>query len=88
MAVQEGDITSGIDELGVLLMGHEKGAYWHGSQLDIARARELCEYNSATSLQVTASALAGTVWAMENPRRGIVEPEEMDFERCLSIIDP
>lgn len=27
------EITSGIDELGVLLMGHKKGAFWYGSQL-------------------------------------------------------
>eukprot|EP00911_Craspedida_sp_UC1_P002253 UC1_evm3s1713 len=82
------EIVSGIDELGVLLMGHSKGAYWHGSQLEINHSRQLCEYNSATSLQVTAAALAGVVWAMENPRMGIVEPEEMDFARCLEIIDP
>jgi len=35
------DITSGIDELGVLLAGHEKNAYWYGSQLSIQEARTL-----------------------------------------------
>ena len=33
------EITAGIDELGVLLMGHAKGAYWYGSQLTIDEAR-------------------------------------------------
>ena len=61
------EITDGIDELGVLLAGHQKNAYWYGSQLSIAEARKLAPYNSATSLQVTASALAGMIWAMENP---------------------
>jgi homospermidine synthase len=28
-----------MDELGVLLMGHAKGAYWYGSRLTIAEAR-------------------------------------------------
>jgi len=28
------------------------------------------------------------VWAIENPNRGIVEPDEMDFERCLEICMP
>jgi homospermidine synthase len=82
------DITDGIDELGVLLAGHEKNAYWYGSQLSIQEARELVPHNSATSLQVTVAVLSGMIWAMENPRRSIVEPDEMDFERNLAICMP
>jgi homospermidine synthase len=82
------EITEGIDELGVLLAGHAKNAYWYGSQLSIGEARKLAPYNSATSLQVTAAALAGMIWAMENPRRGIVEPDEMDYQRPLEICMP
>jgi homospermidine synthase len=82
------EITQGIDELGVLLAGHAKNAYWYGSQLSIAEARALAPYNSATSLQVTSAALAGMIWAMENPQRGIVEPDDMDFQRPLSICMP
>ena len=62
------EITAGIDELGVLLAGHEKNAYWYGSQLSIEEARKLAPYNSATSLQVTAAALSGMIWAMEETR--------------------
>ncbi|MDA8231946.1 MAG: saccharopine dehydrogenase NADP-binding domain-containing protein [Magnetospirillum sp.] len=82
------EITSGADELGVLLMGHAKGAYWYGSRLSIDEARALAPHNNATSLQVGASVLAGLVWALENPRRGIVEPDEMDFARALEIARP
>jgi homospermidine synthase len=82
------EITTGIDELGVLLAGHSKNAYWYGSQLSIQEARKLAPFNSATSLQVTVAALSGMIWAMENPRRGIVEPDEMDFRRCLEICMP
>jgi homospermidine synthase len=82
------DITSGIDELGVLLAGHRRNAYWYGSQLSIAEARQLAPYNNATSLQVTAAVLAGVVWAMENPNQGLVEPDEMDFRRNLEICMP
>jgi homospermidine synthase len=32
--------------------------------------------------------LAGVVWTMENPQRGIVEPDEMDFQRPLQICMP
>ena len=82
------EITSGIDELGVLLMGHAKGAYWYGSQLTIDEARQLAPYNNATSLQVTVAVLAGMVWAIENPRAGLVEPDELDFERILEVCNP
>jgi len=82
------DIVSGIDELGVLLMGHKRNAYWYGSQLSIEEARKLVPYNNATSLQVTITVLAGMVWAMENPDRWIMEPDEIDFERVLEICTP
>jgi homospermidine synthase len=82
------EITGGIDELGVLLAGHSKNAYWYGSQLSIEEARALAPFNSATSLQVTASAVSGMIWAIEHPDRGLVEPDEMDFERPLEICTP
>jgi homospermidine synthase len=82
------EITSGIDELGVLLAGHKKNAYWYGSQLSVEEARKLAPYNNATSLQVCAAVLAGAIWAMENPNLGVVEPDEMDFRRNLEICMP
>src|SRR5579875_1076132 len=78
----------GIDELGVLLMGHERGAYWYGSRLSIDEARRVVPYNNATSLQVTAACLAGAIWAMENPETFVTEPDEMDYERILEIAKP
>ncbi len=82
------DVVEGVDELGVLLCGHEKGAYWFGSQLSMAETVKLVPHNNATSLQVTAAVLAGVIWAMENPSRGIVEPEELDHARILEIAGP
>ena len=82
------EIATGTDELGVLLMGPDNGVYWFGSRLTIAEARRVAPHNNATSLQVTAAVLAGIVWALEHPRVGIVEPEEMDFERVLEIALP
>lgn len=32
--------------------------------------------------------LVGNVWALENPKVGIVETEEMDHRRCLEIQRP
>ena len=82
------EIVSGTDELGVLLMGHAKGAYWCGSRLTIGEARRLAPHNNATSLQVAVAVLAGVVWTIENPRRGVVESDEMDHARILGICRP
>ena len=82
------EIISGIDELGVLLMGRADGVYWYGSRLTIEEARRVAPHNNATSLQVTAAVLAGVIWAIEHPRRGIVEPDELDFARILEIAGP
>jgi len=82
------EIIEGIDELGVLLAGHKKNAYWYGSQLSIEEARKLVPHNTATSLQVCVAVLSGMVWAMENPKAGVIEPDEMDFRRNLEVCMP
>ncbi|MCB1437011.1 MAG: homospermidine synthase [Rhodobiaceae bacterium] len=83
--LDEHEIVDGIDELGVLLYGHGKNAYWYGSQLSIEETRRLAPYQNATGLQVTSAVLAGMVWALENPQAGIVEADEMDYRRCLEV---
>ncbi len=86
--LDENEIVDGADELGVLLYGHGKNAYWYGSQLTIEETRALAPYQNATGLQVTSAVVAGMVWALENPEAGIVEADEMDFARCLEIQMP
>lgn len=82
------EIVRGIDELGVLLMGHARGAYWYGSRLSIEEARRLAPHNNATSLQVTAAVLGGMVWAIENPTAGVVEADHLDHARVLAVAGP
>jgi homospermidine synthase len=82
------EVVSGIDELGILLCGNPKGVYWYGSRLAIGEARALAPYNNATTLQTAAGVLAGMIWAIENPGRGIVEPEDMDHVRIMQIAEP
>ena len=82
------ELIGGRDELGVLLMGHRKGAYWYGSQLTLDDARSLCPHNSATSLQVAAGVLAGCIWAIRHPERGVVEPDELPFDEILDLARP
>ncbi|MGV3740338.1 MAG: homospermidine synthase [Gammaproteobacteria bacterium] len=82
------EITNGVDELGVLLMGNKKGAYWFGSTLSVQEARTIAPYNNATSLQVVAGVLSGMIWAIENPNSGLVEAEDMDHEFIMNIALP
>ena len=82
------DIVSGMDELGILLMGHKRGAYWYGSQLTIEETRKLAPYQNATGLQVTAGVLGAMIWAIENPKMDVVEADDINFERVMEIIEP
>lgn len=84
--ILKNEIVSGIDELGVLLIG-DTFCFWHGSQLSIERARELIPGESATSVQVAGSMLAAIVWMLKNPHEGYVEPEQIPFQEILSIGD-
>jgi homospermidine synthase len=86
--LDEVELVDGVDELGVLLYGHDKNAYWYGSQLSLEEARKLAPYQNATGLQVSSAVLAGMVWALENPGEGIVETDEMNHRRCLEVQMP
>jgi len=82
------EIVDGMDELGVLLMGNPRGVYWYGSRLTIQRARELAPYNNATSLQVVAGILGAIVWALQHPKMGVVEPDDIDHAVVMAAATP
>ncbi|MDT4856621.1 Homospermidine synthase [compost metagenome] len=82
------DISTGSDYLGVLLMGHERNAYWYGSKLSNLTAQKINLESSATALQVVAGVISGIKWAIENPHRGIVEAEDIDFQFIIDTARP
>lgn len=82
------EIVNGMDEMGILIMGHKKNTYWYGSQLTIQQTRKLVPYQNATGLQVTSAILGAIVWAMKNPKSGIVEADDIDFEQVMKIAKP
>ncbi|YCA78925.1 saccharopine dehydrogenase NADP-binding domain-containing protein [Cupriavidus sp. JZ107] len=82
------EIVGGEDELGVLLLSGRHGGIWYGSHLSIERARSLAPYNSATSLQVASSLVAGMRWVLSNPRRGVVESDAVDYGPVLADAAP
>ncbi len=79
------DITSGIDELGVLLLGHDLTGWWVGSQLDIDETRQLVRGQNATTLQVAASVLGAIAWMVEHPDRGLLVPDQLDHSQVLDV---
>lgn len=82
------EIIDGADELGILLMGNPKGAYWFGSLLSIHEVRNLIPYNNATSLQVVAGVFSALIWMIEHPNEGLLEPEQIDHQFILNIASP
>ena len=85
LRIMADEITSGIDELGVLLMGHGLTGWWTGSQLDIHEARQLVPGQNATTLQVAASVLAGLVFMVGHPKMGILVPDQLPYKDILDV---
>ena len=85
LRIMSDEITSGIDELGVLLMGHGLTGWWTGSQLDIHEARQHLPGQNATTLQVAASVLAGLVFMVGHPHLGILVPDQLPYKEILDV---
>ena len=37
---------------------------------------------------MTVGVLGAMVWAIENPNEGVMEADEMDFERIMEVMEP
>jgi homospermidine synthase len=88
LRIMSDEITEGMDELGVLLMGHALNAWWTGSQLDIHETRKLVPGQNATTLQVAAAVLGGLVFMIRHPHQGILVPDELPFREVLEVANP
>jgi homospermidine synthase len=88
LRIMNDEITDGMDELGVLLLGHELNGWWIGSQLDIHETRRLVQHQNATTLQVAASVLSAAVWMIRNPRRGLNVPDDLPHREILEVANP
>lgn len=79
------EITSGADELGVLLLGHPYRAWWTGSVLSIDEARAILPDQSATTLQVAGSILGAVSWMIEHPEEGVRVPDDLPWDAVLGV---
>jgi homospermidine synthase len=85
LRIMSNEISGGMDELGVLLMGHGLTTYWTGSQLDIHEARQLVQGQNATTVQVAAGLLGALVFMIRNPSKGILVPDELPYGEILDV---
>ncbi|WP_027341630.1 saccharopine dehydrogenase NADP-binding domain-containing protein [Hamadaea tsunoensis] len=86
--IMNDEITDGMDELGVLLLGHDLNGWWVGSQLDIHESRTLVPHQNATTLQVAASVLGAVFWIVKNPNQGFCVPDDLDHNEVLAVANP
>lgn len=85
--IMNDEIIEGEDRLGVLLMGHVYKSWWVGSLLNINDARKLLPGQSATTLQVGSAVFAAVKWAMENPDRGYLVPDDLPWREIVATAD-
>ncbi len=86
--IMSDEITSGADILGALLMGHAYQSWWTGSILSIKESRRLVPHQNATTMQVAISVVAAASWMIENPRRGVLVPDDLPHEYVLGLAKP
>ena len=85
--IMNDEIIEGEDRLGVLLMGHQYKCWWTGSLLDIHSARKLIPGQSATTVQVGSAVYAAVAWAMHNPNKGYLVPDDLPWREILAYAD-
>ena len=86
--IMNDEITSGRDELGVLLMGHPYKSWWTGMLTSIDEARKVAPNQSATTVQVAASILGAVDWLLRSPNEGVRVPDELPYADVLAVATP
>jgi homospermidine synthase len=85
--IMNDEITAGDDRLGVLLMGHPYDSWWTGSLLSIEESRKLIPGQSATTVQVSSAVYAAVAWAMQNPEKGLLVPDDLPWREVLAFAE-
>jgi len=79
------EITTGKDILGALIMGHPYNSWWTGSILSIEESRKLAPHQNATTLQVAAGIISAVRYMIENPKKGMLIPDDIPHDYILNI---
>jgi homospermidine synthase len=86
--IMNDEITGGDDILGALLMGHKYNSWWTGSVLSIEESRRLVPHQNATTMQVAIGVTAAAMWMIENPKKGVLLPDDLPHDYILKIAKP
>ena len=86
--IMNDEITSGRDELGVLVMGHPYKSWWTGMRTSIEEARAVAPHQNATTIQVAASILGAIDWMLRAPREGVRVPDELPWRDVIAVATP
>jgi homospermidine synthase len=79
------ELIHGSDNLTLLLIMEDGSKFMVGNNLFVEEARNSVPHNSATTLQVTSTIVAGIHWMLDNPHKSVVEPEQIDHRRILGV---
>ena len=82
------EIIEGKEELGCLLMGHDFGAWWIGSILDIESSRKLIPGQSATTVQVASGLVSAALYVLNHPNKGLCLPDDVDHNEVIETALP
>ena len=82
------EISDGDNIMGALLMGPRFQSWWTGSVMSIGEARKKVPHSNATAVQVAAGFLAGLLWVLKHPKRGVCLPEDLPHEEVLRVAEP
>lgn len=82
------EITGGYDGLGCLFLGHDLGAWWTGTILDIEESRRLVPHQNATTVQVAIGVIAAILYSLKHPREGVCQPEHLPHDFVLELAKP
>lgn len=77
------DIIEGMDEQGVLLLGHDLNGWWIGSRLSILEARSSVEHYNVSALQAAAGLLSALKWIIKHPQQGLCMPDDLPYDEIL-----
>ena len=69
-------------------MGHAYNSWWTGSDLSIEESRRLVPHQNATTMQVAISAVAASMWMIENPAMGVCVADDLSHDYILDVAKP
>jgi homospermidine synthase len=69
-------------------MGHRYNSWWTGSVLSVEESRRLVPHQNATTMQVAIGLVSAVMWMIENPRKGVLLPDDLPHDRILDIARP